>query len=209
MRTIAFAAAVVVLAVAMTSGFASAQCATVASNVFTAGDSGCPRAATCRQTSATCLAAATCATAGACLAEELRCLLAITAVRSNTSDPCSTLGNNLYIAQIAGAAATTLNATQLDASCRSHVCQRVNATANLRTCTGDLPAAVCTAANLLNATSGATVAATTVAAVPASTTPAGGVGGATTTASPRSSSAFGVAGMWAVAAAATVAALLA
>jgi hypothetical protein len=163
MRSVAIA---VVFALAVVSGLTSAQCAAVDSNVFMTGASGCPRVAVCRDARVACTATASCATAGACFAAEQRCLLAITATRSNSSDNCSTLGNNLYISQIAAAAAAQLNTTQLFSSCSAFVCVAVNGTGSLQACSlADLTASVCTAANLLGPVSTTPVTTATSGAV--------------------------------------------
>jgi len=102
----------------------------------------------------TCLAAnkGTCDKTQSCFAAAMACLMTITGTRTNTSDPCATAGSNLYIAQLAAAASSTFNTTNLAMSCGFATCQLGNLTGSTSSCDGKVvTAAVCNPANLIPA----------------------------------------------------------
>lgn len=168
--------ACLLFAVAASLAAAQLNCVAPSSgNVFD-GFGSCGIATTCRSalcactgSSAafpTCLASNTgsCSATQACYATYFSCLSATVATRANASDPCSTFGTNLYMAQLAAAASATFNTSNLAASCAYSTCVLGNQTGNSASCVGTtVVAAVCSPANLIPSTAAPTT--TTVSVV--------------------------------------------
>ena len=147
---------------AVAAALVSAQnCVAPSTNVFdapsTCGIANQCKSALCACTGSsaaypTCLATNTgsCSATQACFARYAACIMTTTASRSNTSDACSTFGNNLYIAQLAAAASSTFNTTGLALSCGYATCLLGNVTGNTASCSGSaISTAVCNPANLI------------------------------------------------------------
>jgi hypothetical protein len=164
MRTVSAALLFIVAA----SVVAAQQCTAPGTNVFdipaTCGIANQCKANLCACTGSkgtfpTCLAAnsGSCAATQACFATFAACLMTTTAARTNTSDPCATAGSNLYIAQLAAAASSTFNTTNLAMSCSYATCQIANSTGGVSTCVGSaINAAVCNPTNLIGSATTAT-----------------------------------------------------
>ena len=123
---------------------AAAQCMAPSTDPFSlANATGCSVVTSCQSALCSCVgdaagsypsclassaATSACSATATCVGEYVACLATTTSTRTNTSSACSSLGNNIYSAQLQAASASNISNTSLIQSCDYLVCELVNMT---------------------------------------------------------------------------------